>query len=316
MTLPTINDVRGVDPILTNMLVGYQQADSRFVASRVFPSVPVRNSAGTYFIFTKKYWFRTEMQRRAPGSQYARAQVGVETSTYATAQWALAYPVADEIRADSQIPMDLETAAVRWLNMQSALRKEISWAAEFMVTGVWGTSNSSVTAKWSDYTLSDPVNDVNTAKRTISQNTGYTPNTMVMGEIVRDRLVDHPDLLDRIKYTAQATTGMLDSALADIFNMPNLFVGTAVYSNTNEAATFSSTPILDDDCLIVYTTPNPSLFEVSGGYTFNWPGGGGLGTILRNREDTNDTDLIKIKEQWDQKIVASDLGYIYLNVTD
>ena len=41
MTIPTLNDIQAVDPVLTNILVGYKQADTRFVASKVFPAVPV-----------------------------------------------------------------------------------------------------------------------------------------------------------------------------------------------------------------------------------------------------------------------------------
>jgi hypothetical protein len=65
---------------------------------------------------------------------------------------------------------------------------------------------------------------------------------------------------------------------------------------------------------VCYVDPAPGIFTASAGYTFSWAAGGGLGIILRNRDELNDTDLIKTKEQWDQKIVASDVGYIFLDI--
>ena len=57
MSQPTHTEIQAVDPVLTNMLVGYMQAQDRFVASKVFPVVPIEKQSGTYYAFTKKYWF-------------------------------------------------------------------------------------------------------------------------------------------------------------------------------------------------------------------------------------------------------------------
>src|SRR3990167_7619162 len=104
MPLPTINDVQAVNPVLTNMLIGYQQADDRFVAGRVFPAVPVEKDSGTFYIFTKKYWFLDVLQNRPPAGSFARTGFGISTSTYTTLQWAVEEPLADETRKNSQVP--------------------------------------------------------------------------------------------------------------------------------------------------------------------------------------------------------------------
>ena len=221
MALPTLNDVQAVDQVLTNLLIGYQQAETRFVASRVFPTVPVAQDSGTYYIFTKKYWFSNSMVTRAPGTGYARGSFGVSTATYAALQFGLEYPIADEVKANSQLPMDLEQVATRWLAQQSLIKKEVNFSADFMQSGVWGTSGS-VTAKFSDYTASDPVADVLTAKRVVSNATGFVPNTMVMGDIVHARLVNHPDIMDRVKYTMGAKIDDINSALAALFGVSQI----------------------------------------------------------------------------------------------
>jgi hypothetical protein len=314
MAFPDVNDVQAVDPILQNLLVGYGQSETRFIADRAFPALSVDKDSGTYYIFTQKYWFTDNMQVRAPGGNYPRGDFGVETGTYVTKQYALSYPLADEVRANSQVPMDLETAAVRWLGSKGLINRERLWAATAMAASTWGASDGSVSTKWSTDT-SDPVGDIRTGVRTISQATGQNANTIIMGEIVRDRLINHPDLIDRVKYTERAGLGSIDSALSAILGL-NVLVGSAIYNSANEGQTASYSPIIDDDILILYVTPSPGIFEASAGYSINWAGGGGMGMMPPKFRLEGDADLIKYKHQLTHEIVASYVGYYVADVTD
>jgi hypothetical protein len=223
MPLPTINDIQAVDPVLTNLLVGYTQDDMRFVASRVFPSVATAKDSGTYYIFDKKYWLLDEMAQRSPGQEFARAGFGVSSATFATIQWALDYAIADEIRANNQTPMALEQAGLRLLAQRSLVRKERAFSADFMATSVWGTDDTTAT-DWDDFSAGDPVANILEAVRTISVNTGQLANTLVGGHIVHNALVNHPDIIDRIKYTQAGTVGTVNSALADVLGLQNYWI--------------------------------------------------------------------------------------------
>ena len=132
MTQPTGTSIQAVDPVLQNVLLTYFQSESRFVADSAFPGVPVDKDSGTYYIYDKKYWASDLMQRRAYGEQYARADFDASSSTYTTVQWALAKALADEVIANNQTPLDLASAAVRWLGLKALIRKERDWAAAFM----------------------------------------------------------------------------------------------------------------------------------------------------------------------------------------
>lgn len=313
MALPTINDVQLVEPVLTNMLVGYRQAADRFAATRAFPVVSVGSDSGTYPILTKKYWFLDSLQRRAPGDPFARVEFGVESGTYKTEQWAADHAIADEIRANSQIPMELERVGVEFLAQKSLLRKEIQFASEFMITGVWGTDNTSAT-DWDDYTNGDPIGDLLLASETISNNTGYAPNTLIVGHIVHRALMNHPDILDRIKYVMAGSQDNIRGALLSVLGIDNYIVSRATYSNTNEAASFSASAVIDDDALLIYSNPSAGIFDASAGKTFVWGPGGGEGTIYRHRENSRHADILQHKEQWDMKVVAADLGYFFSDI--
>ncbi len=311
---PTHSEVQAVDPILTSMLVGYQQADSRFVANRVFPLVPVELQGFTYYIMTKKYWFLDEMKSRTPGAAFARSGYGVSTASGYANTWGLEHPIADEARKNNQVPMSLEQAGTKWLAQQSLIRRERAFSADFMVTGVWGTDDNNSTTDWDDFSAGDPFTDILTAKRTISNNTGVDPNTMTLGYIVHVALQNHPDIVDRIKHVQVASLGNVQSALSSLFDVPNYLVGKATYNSSNEGQTMTAAAIIDDDCLITYSSPSPSLFEASAGYTFAWGGGGGDGEMVTYREQSSKSDILQNSEAWDQKAVATDVGYFFADV--
>jgi hypothetical protein len=295
-------------------MLGYQQADTRFIASRLFPVVQVDKDGGIYYIFTKKYWFTDNLRSRAYGAKFARSGYGLSTATFKTLQWGLEHPIADEIRKNSTVPMDLEQAGLRWLAGNSNLRKEIQFSADFMVTGVWGTDDNNSATDWDDTTNGDPVNDILTAARTISNNAGVTANTLAVGNIVHQALVNHPDIIDRVKYTKQVDIATMEQALMSLLGVEKYLVGKATYNAVNEAGTFVATPIIDDDALVCYTNNAPGIFEPSAGYTFAWQGGGGQGQVKTYRDETVNSDVLQHQEQWDQKVVATDVGYFFADI--
>ncbi len=314
MAQPTHSEIQVVDPVLTGMLVSYMQSSDRFVASKVFPAVPVDKQSDTYYILSKKYWFLDELKARAPGGQFARAGYGVTSSTCSAQLFGLEHPIADEARANSQLPLALEQAGTQWLANQSLIRKERAWASDFMAASVWGTTDNNSATDWDDFSAGDPVDNVLTARRTISNNTGYDANSMVLGYIVHQALVNHPDIIDRVKYVQTATLATVESALAACFGVANYWVSKASYNSANEGQAFAASAIIDDDCLVTYVNPSTGIMTPSAGYTFTWLGGGGIGQVGSYRDQSVKSDILQHSEAWDQKVVATDLGYVFLDI--
>lgn len=313
MALPTLNDVHAVDPVLQNFLVGYAQAETRFAALRAFPAMP-SDISGTFYKFTKKYWFLDGLEERAPGSTFARGDYGVETDTYDTQQWGKERPVPDEIENARQFNLSGERASVRWLAQQSFIRKERGFSADFMKTGVWGTDNTTAT-DWDDAS-GVPVTDCLTARRTVSQATGYTPNSILMGEIVYDALLVNAQIAGRLQYTTQMTIMEVRGLLAAVLGFDTLLVSQAIYNTANEGQTASMSPIIDDDALVYFNDPmaGQDEFTATAGKTFVWNGGGGAGSVRSYYEDQTDSTIVKHKEQWDQKVIAADVGYFFSDI--
>ncbi len=314
MAQPTITDIQAVDPVLTNLMTSYTQADDRFVADRVFPNVTVDKDSGTYYILTKKFRFLDKMEVRAPGDPFAQSGYGVETDTYKTVQWALEEAIADENRANNQMPMELESISTENLAQANLIRKERAFAADFIKTGVWGTTDDDTATDWDDFASGDPVSDIKTAIRTISASTGKKANTLLIGDIVNDALTNHPDIIDRIKYVTAATAQNIAAAMAAVFGLDNYWVADSSYNTANEGQAFSAAAIIDDDALVCVVNPSAGVSGATAGKSFVWPPGGGTGSMFRVRVDERHTDLVQIKSQWDQKVTAADMGYLFLNI--
>lgn len=312
--IPSNNDLRAVDPVLTNMLVAYRNMATDFVAGRAFPVVPVDQESGTYYLIERAQWLSDQLQERPPGGDFARSGFGVSTDTYQTIQWGLEKTIPDEHRRTSQLPADLERVTIEWLGDQSLIRKERAFAASFMVTGAWTTEDNNSATDWDDYASGDPVTNVRTAKRTVRQLIARAPNLLIVGEVVHDALANHPDIIDRLKYTTAATAGSVEAGLAAVLGVDNYVVGAAIYNSADEGQSATLSPIIDDDALLLYATPSPGLLVPSAGYTLAWPGAGADGMIDTYREEKVKSDIVRLNEAWVQKQVSADAGYLWLDI--
>ena len=77
MPQPNSSNVH-VDAVLTNISIAYMQDQSNFIASQVFPEVPVDKQSDKFFVFDKNSWFRDEAQKRAPGTEFGRLGLHAE----------------------------------------------------------------------------------------------------------------------------------------------------------------------------------------------------------------------------------------------
>jgi len=315
MPQPTVTDVHN-SKILTNISVAYQNQLQNFIAQRVFPVVRVEKQTDKYYTYTKADWFRDEVVVRADGTESAGSGYGLSTATYSALVWALHKDIGDQLRANNDTPLSPDADATRFLTQRMMLRQEIQWVADYFTTSVWGT-DLTPTNLWSNYATSDPVTDIETGKRTILVNTGYLPNTLVLGYDVWIKLRHHPDIVARID--GGATTGnpalVSQQTVAAVFGVDRILIAQAIKNTGLEGETASYGFTHGKHGLLCYTAGSPGLLAPSAGYTFVWSGvAGGLGTnsvIRRMRMDTKRADRIEIEAAWTNKVVASDVGYFF-----
>lgn len=319
---PGLGDVH-VDRPLTNLSIAFIQAQDGFVADRVFPRVPVSKKSDKYFRYPREYFLRDEMQQRAPGTESAGVNYKLDQDSYDCSLWALHVNVADQVRANADSPLQPDKEATELLSQQALLRREKAWAARYFGSGIWTNNLTGVAGapaggqfqQW-DQAASNPIEDLRNAKRTVHQSTGLRPNKLVIGRVVYDKLLDHPDLVGRVD--RGQTTGpalVMRQTLAALFELDEVLVMDGIENTAAEGAAGAYSFIGGKHALLVYAPPSPSLMVPSAGYTFVWSGllgAGNMGSrIKRFRMEHLASDRIEIETAFDQKLVSADLGFFF-----
>jgi hypothetical protein len=320
MPQPTQSQVH-VDAILTNISVAYLQRAESFIADKVFPVVPVDKQSDKYFVYSKNDWLRDEARVRTDGTESVGSGYNITTDNYYADVFAIHKDIGDQTRANADAPINVDREAAEFVTHRLLTRREIQFVNDFMTTSKWATDVTGVaaspttgqTVQWSDYTNSDPIEDIEAGKAQILSTTGLEANTLVLGYDVFRRLKNHPDLVDRIKYTSSQT--ITEDMLARMFDIERVLVSKSVKATNAEGATAAYSFTTGKTALLAHVAPNPGILTPSAGYTFSWTGvsqGMGLtiGTSSFRLESLRAT-RVEAELAFDNKVVASDLGYFW-----
>jgi len=325
MTKPTRSQVHADKP-LTNMSVAYVQKQDGFVADKVFPIVPVEHQSDTYYVFNMGDFNRDEAKDRAPGTESAGGGFSLTTTTYTCKVKAFHKDLPWQHLNNQDQSVNLERAAVEFVTNKMLIAKENQWMSSFFAASVWtsdwdGVASSpngtSTFYQWSDYTNSNPVQDLELASLTILQRSGYRPNKLVLGAEVYSKLKNHPDIIERISggATNAAPAKVTRQLMANIFEVDEVVVAEAIQNTAKEGQTASHSFISGKKALLVYAAPSPSLFSPSAGYTFSWSsyiGGSEMGIGMDRFEMRHlKSDRVEGEIGFSQKATAADLGVFF-----
>lgn len=307
-----------IDAVLSNISVAYQQDQSKYIATKVFPVVPVDKASAIYFTYDRASWLRDEAQKRADSTESAGSGYTVGKDTYNCDVWALHKDVGDQAVRNATSPLDPMRDAANFIASRMLLRQEVDFANTYFKSGVWSNDWTGVASaptgnqiiQWSNFTTSTPIDDIDTLKETVCSVTGFDVNTLVMGKQVFNKLKNHPTVIDRVKYTSdKVPTAQL---LASLFDVERVFVASSIVNTAKEGQTATPAYNFGKSILMTYSAPSPSLLAPSAGYTFAWNGvseGAGLsvGTTQFRMEELKAT-RVESQMAWDNKVVGADLG--------
>lgn len=326
MSNPQPGDVH-VNTPLGNISIAYIQEASHFVADKVFPNIPVQKQSDRYYTYDRGYFNRDEMKVRAPGTESAGGDYNVDnTPTYYAPVYAFHHDIPDQRRANADAVLDPDREATTLATQKGLIKREKSFVTKYFAGGLWtggdvdGVASSPTPGtsflQWNDAS-STPIEDIRLAKTTVLEKTGFEPNTLVIGQRVFDALIDHPDIVDRVKYgqTAGGPALVDTSELAALFKVPRVFVMKSVENTAAEGATNAHSFIGGKKALLCYSTPTPGLMTPTAGYTFSWNGylgASAMGSRIKKfRMENLSSDRVEIEMAFDQKLVSADLGYFF-----
>jgi len=316
---PTQNQVH-VDAVLTNLSVAYIQDTNQFIADKVFPQVPVSKQSDVYYVYDKQAWFKDDAQLRPPSTESAGGGYTLSTETYNCLVYAFHKDLDDRVMANYDNPLQPRRDSAELVSHKLLLKREMTFMQKFLKTDVWGTDidlSDTGETKWDDYDDSDPITYITKKRREIYNKTGFKPNRLLIGGEVWDSLKDHPQILDRVKYTREAID-INPSLVARAFDLDDIVIAEGLYSNAAEGEEdINLTPFVDKKALLYYTPRRPSLLTPSAGYIFTWNGYTSnpyaLNTYSFYMQNIK-SERIEGEMAYDQKVVGADLGLYIENV--
>lgn len=317
MPQPTMSEVH-VNTALTDYSDARMLMPSAFVWRNVFPVIPTRHQSDVYHIYTKADLLRSDAQKRAPGNEAAVRDYGMSTDTFFCDDYAIAIDVPEERIANADPVIDPEEDAAAIALQDINLQLDVQWAATFFAASIWGTTVTGGTdfTVWSDATA-DPIKDVHTGIKTVLQNTGRKPNTLVLGAAAwYDGLAHNEDIVDRLPDNAPRVPR--PEFLANLFGVDRVFISESVRNTAQEGLAASYSFVSGAHALLVHVE-GPSPRSAAAGGAFVWtapPGGAGESGIRTSRIDMPTNKAVRIQQDMyvDFKVTGSDLGYFLASV--
>lgn len=307
--MPGLNQVYRA-PLLTDAMVRYR--NDNFIAEQVFPVLPVTKEQDYIFVFDKENLRAPKNSQRGLYDRAERVDYGLSQVAMPTlVERALEQPVAWKVKNQAQDPLQPEISATNNLSEKLAIEKENALATYLANTSnVTQNVTLSGTSQWSDYTNSVPFSDIQTAADTILQNSTKKPNVAVMGRQVFSKLINHPNFVSRVQYTARADQATMANALADLLGVDRVYIGTATQNTAAEGATDSLGFIWGKHFWLMYVAPIPAIETVSAGYHLIIPEERYVDTWT---EQEIKSDLIRVNDYYTRYTMAVECMYLIKN---
>jgi hypothetical protein len=296
------------DVVLTNISIGFPTLG--FVGPVLFPAVRVRKQSDKYFIHGRETWsIHPGGDYRAPGT-VANEIPGLQLSTdnYFAQEHSLQIPVTPEERENADAPLSPDRDATELVTSKVLLAREITIQSIATTAANYASGHSvtlSGTSQWSDYVNSDPIGDFRTAFRTVHAKIFMEPNLAIIPYQVMSQLEDHPDFIERIKYSER---GILTAEIsATILGVQTVIVPGVGYNSANPGQSPSLGYLWGKDVVIAWVPPRPGLKIPSYGYEFVWGYNGTQEQITEKWYNPDrKADLIRVSRRYDLKMTAKD----------
>ena len=233
-----LDQVRVIDPILTQLAQGYKNAEG--VATFFGPAVSMNTRAGRTLVFGKEA-FAAQNFLRAPGSNIQKIQNEFGTRSFSLRQEAISWEIAEEIAAEAKngaAQLDLRQYAAKDAANRLMQSWEITVASAVTASSAYETScvfDLATRASGADQfnqATSDVEVLIDEAKEAVRAQIGTYPNKMVISPDAFNALKRNK----RIRDFMQRGVLVNEASLANIFGLDEIRVARRLKLNQSTGA--------------------------------------------------------------------------------
>ena len=214
-----LDQVRVIDPILTQLAQGYKNAEG--VATFFGPAVSMNTRAGRTLVFGKEA-FAAQNFLRAPGTNIQKIQNEFGTRSFSLRQEAISWEIAEEIAAEAKngaAQIDLRQYAAKdaanrlMQSWEITVANSVTDAAQYETSCVFDLAVRAGGADQFNQATSDVEVLIDEAKEAVRAQIGTYPNKMVIS----------PDAFNALKRNKRIRDFMQRGILVNEASLANIF---------------------------------------------------------------------------------------------
>jgi len=282
-----------------------------FVSDILAPRVPVAQRSFQYVVFDRSGQ-RHVSTLRLPGQRPSQIRMGYSTDKYFCDSHAVEAAITREAGENAALlNFNLKQKATEHAIANIQVDREFEVNALFK-TGITNTEAFTTgTTQWSDYSgVSHPIADVAEAKYVVSKS-GIEANVLALGPDVIKALTNHPDLIERFKYT-NPTGNLTIDQISSALGVKCVRAG-ALSTDGADNPSF----IWAQMAVLAYNSQVSSMQDISAAKTFVYMGTGVDGYEVLDFPDpylSAKRDLVSVDMVYDTKLTAQETVYTFTNV--
>lgn len=299
------------NPVLQVTAVKYLQDTAGFVATKLFPRFSAGLQSASYYVFNKENMLNVPLNiQRAPSAPFSRSQMVLSDDTFNCRDYGHEEPVDDRERKKYASSLDSDNAAIRRCTNVILINQE---KRVFTKATSASVPTATPSYKWDNYSDSNPIYDVDVGKNAVRLACGLFVNMMTFSYPTFLVLKEHPKIIDKIKYSQRGV--VTAEILAEVFGVDQIAIAGATINTAAEGQTVTPADIWSDNVVLSHVETAMDLMAPNFGRCFQWDGiVGPDGVIVQSyREDKIDSDVHRVRQDQDEKLVGPECGY---NISD
>lgn len=287
------------DEVLTKRAVALLEDREDFaVMNGAIPLIPTGGAfLGNYKVWKASDFRRRNIVRRASGTDFHRADLGLEPKAFRLEQ--MGYEIAIDDREN--LPGEMEATSAKMVEDAYA---NLDIELNNMLNTTNFTNYTAVANKWNTAN-GTPIEDVENAKQAVKGRLGVAPDSMLISEDVFLALKNNAEILARLRTDADKIITL--EKLAGFFGLKNIYVMAGTETTTAEGqATQTIGNISSGKCLVYFKggegVTAPSAIKCF----YNDNETKGMAIIETYRDNFKRSDIVRVVQDFDIVIAMVD----------
>lgn len=258
-------EIRMIDPVLTSIAQSYR--NESFIGQHLFPIVNITHIKGKILIFASVAFQPRAIDRalrassnRIPTEKINYIEFGMrERDVEISLDYLEEEETPDFLQYEQQMTRQLFDLLL--LNREKEIADFVQNSSNYPTDQVKTITSAEA---FDDYTNGySPLKAIQEGISKIRQKVARYPNVMVLGEATFRALINHPEIIERIKYSGISRVNT--KILSELLSIRNIYVGLAVYDNGS-----NFTDIWSDIIILAYFDEENESRRTPYGFSFGY----------------------------------------------